>query len=241
MNPIREEAMFQVALSKPAPKRAVWLDAKCEGDAALRARLQELLAALEQPETVLQTWRDELRESPSSRQGGAKVQGFAELSSPMDAPDEAVGQTLGRIRDSNSTEAACPRFLTPRGGSRNPSNGWCNSTTPGANPVRPPSGNRNWPLSSRPPRRLRRKGRSRERNPRRIPKRPRWIGGAVQDLAVFRVAWFIAKRLGRRQPSPAFPIQVVRVSAAESQRDSVKLPRHKPPFLTGTIHPCPAA
>ena len=36
MNPSREELLFQLALSKPAAKRAAWLDAECDGDAALR-------------------------------------------------------------------------------------------------------------------------------------------------------------------------------------------------------------
>ena len=31
MNPNYEEAVFQLALSKPAAKRAAWLDAECEG------------------------------------------------------------------------------------------------------------------------------------------------------------------------------------------------------------------
>ena len=34
MNPSREEASFALALEKPAEKRAVFLDAMCEGDAA---------------------------------------------------------------------------------------------------------------------------------------------------------------------------------------------------------------
>ncbi len=34
MNPSREEALFALALEKPAEKRAVFLDAMCEGDAA---------------------------------------------------------------------------------------------------------------------------------------------------------------------------------------------------------------
>jgi hypothetical protein len=37
MNNDREEALFALALSKPAAKRAAWLDAECEGDATLRA------------------------------------------------------------------------------------------------------------------------------------------------------------------------------------------------------------
>jgi len=57
----REELLFQLALSKPAAKRAAWLDAECEGDAALRARLEALLAAHEQPETLLATQAETAR------------------------------------------------------------------------------------------------------------------------------------------------------------------------------------
>ncbi len=101
MNPNREEALFALALAKPAEKRAAFLDAICDGDPALRQRLEALLAAHEQPETVLESQsvrRDELRESPSGGKGAAKFQGFAELAPPMDAPDEAVDQTLGRYK-----------------------------------------------------------------------------------------------------------------------------------------------
>ena len=84
MNPTREELLFQLALSKPAAKRAAWLDAECEGDALLRARLDALLAAHEQPETLLATKAEAAR--PTIKLDLA------------DAPDEAVGQTLGRYK-----------------------------------------------------------------------------------------------------------------------------------------------
>ena len=35
MNPSREEALFALALEKPAEKRAAFLDAVCEGDGHL--------------------------------------------------------------------------------------------------------------------------------------------------------------------------------------------------------------
>ena len=38
MNPSREECLFALALAKPAEKRPVFLDAMCDGDAALRQR-----------------------------------------------------------------------------------------------------------------------------------------------------------------------------------------------------------
>ena len=84
MNPSPEELLFQLALRKPAAKRAAWLDAECEGDAALRQRLEALLAAHEQPETLLTTQAETAR--PTIKLDLA------------DAPDEAVGQTLGRYK-----------------------------------------------------------------------------------------------------------------------------------------------
>ena len=44
----RAEKLFELALEKPAGERAVFLDAVCEGDAALRQRIEALLAAHEQ-------------------------------------------------------------------------------------------------------------------------------------------------------------------------------------------------
>ena len=84
MNPNREELLFQLALSKPAAKRAAWLDAECEGDAELRARLDALLAAHDAPYEL----------SPDAKPG-AKATIKLDLS---EAPDEAVGQTLGRYK-----------------------------------------------------------------------------------------------------------------------------------------------
>ena len=84
MSPSNEEALFALALAKPAAKRAAWLDAECEGDPALRQRLEALLAAHEQPETLLATKADTA--CPTIKLDLA------------DAPDEAVGQTLGRYK-----------------------------------------------------------------------------------------------------------------------------------------------
>ena len=94
MNPNREELLFQLALSKPAGKRAAWLDAECDGDTAMRQRLEALLAAHEQPDMLLATQavrRDEFHESPTEQQG------LTELDPPREL-DEAVGQTLGRYK-----------------------------------------------------------------------------------------------------------------------------------------------
>jgi len=80
----RQEWIIRQARQRPAAERAVFLDGACAGDAALRDRLERLLAAHEQPETLLATQTDAAR--PTIKLDLA------------DAPDEAVGQTLGRYR-----------------------------------------------------------------------------------------------------------------------------------------------
>jgi WD40 repeat protein/serine/threonine protein kinase len=80
----QEEALFALALEKPAAKRAAFLDAMCEGDAPLRARLDALLAAHDQPDKAL-----------DKTEPAAKATIKLDMS---DAPDEAVGQTLGRYK-----------------------------------------------------------------------------------------------------------------------------------------------
>ena len=84
MNPNREELLFQLALTKPADERTAWLDRECLGDNALRARLEALVSAHEQPDTLLAPQADTAR--PTIKLDLA------------DAPDEAVGQTLGRYK-----------------------------------------------------------------------------------------------------------------------------------------------
>ncbi len=80
----REEALFTLALEKPADRRAAFLDVMCEGDPALRQRLEALLAAHDAP--------DEL--SPKDKPT-AKATMKLEIA---DAPDEAVGQKIGRYK-----------------------------------------------------------------------------------------------------------------------------------------------
>src|SRR5665213_808200 len=52
---MRDEMLFALALEKPADKRAAFLDATCEGDPALRQRLEALLAAHEQSNDLMAT------------------------------------------------------------------------------------------------------------------------------------------------------------------------------------------
>jgi tRNA A-37 threonylcarbamoyl transferase component Bud32/tetratricopeptide (TPR) repeat protein len=76
----REEVLFALMLEKPAAKRAAFLDAMCDGDDALRQRLEARLTAHEVPD-----------EKTSA------VAKTIKLNIP-EAPDEAVGQTLGRYK-----------------------------------------------------------------------------------------------------------------------------------------------
>ncbi len=84
MTPSREEALFALALEKPPEKRAAFLEVMCECDAALRQRLEALLAAHEQSEGVL-------AEAAPAAKGTMRIE-FA------DTADEAIGQTLGRYK-----------------------------------------------------------------------------------------------------------------------------------------------
>ena len=84
MNPNREELLFQLALTKPTAERAAWLDRECGEDKPLRQRLEALLAAHNQPDAALAT------AAPAGKQT-IKLD-------LADAPDEAVGQTLGRYK-----------------------------------------------------------------------------------------------------------------------------------------------
>lgn len=47
--------LFALAFTKTVAEPSVWLARECDGDPALRARLDALLAAQEQPETPLAT------------------------------------------------------------------------------------------------------------------------------------------------------------------------------------------
>jgi eukaryotic-like serine/threonine-protein kinase len=78
----REQALFAAALDRPITARPAFLDGACHGDPVLRARLEALLAAHEQPAAEL------AREAVST----VKVEPIKE------PPDEAVGQTLGRYK-----------------------------------------------------------------------------------------------------------------------------------------------
>src|SRR5258705_6549517 len=82
----RESALFALALEKPVAERAAFLQAVCGADGALRQRLETLLAAHDQPDELL-----------GNDTGPATVKATLKLD-PAEAPDETVGQTLGRYK-----------------------------------------------------------------------------------------------------------------------------------------------
>ena len=87
MNRSREETLFALALEKPVEKRAAFLDAVCEGDPALRRRLEALLAAHDHPDQLF---------GDTANDPTVKATVTTALDYPP--PDEAVGQTLGRYK-----------------------------------------------------------------------------------------------------------------------------------------------
>src|SRR5208337_5380513 len=80
----REEVLFQAAVQLTGAERAAFLKGACLGDDALRQRLEALLAAHDAPDDL----------SPKDKPA-VKATMKLEIS---DAPDEAVGQTLGRYK-----------------------------------------------------------------------------------------------------------------------------------------------
>src|SRR5258706_11676370 len=83
----REAALFALAVEKPVAERAAFLQAVCGNDSALRQRLDALLAAHDQPEELL-----------GGHAAQATVKATMKIDLVEEAPDEAVGQTLGRYK-----------------------------------------------------------------------------------------------------------------------------------------------
>ncbi len=81
----REIALLALVLEKPVEQRGSFLDAVCGNDSALRARLEARLAA------------HQAAGDPLTNPGATTSVGTAALEFST-APDEAVGQTLGRYK-----------------------------------------------------------------------------------------------------------------------------------------------
>jgi len=114
----REAALFVLALEQPQARRAAFLEAVSGEDLILRARLEALLAAHEEsdsvlaPESMLSARRgdspavvrkEELRESPDPDQGRAELSPLPvtptlERESNDDFRDEALGESIGRYK-----------------------------------------------------------------------------------------------------------------------------------------------
>ena len=90
MNPTpqREEALFQAAVHLRGAARSTFLDGACQGEPAMRQRLETLLAAHDAGDSFL-----EPKEQGSATQPLKTIKLQIE-----DSPDEAVGQTLGRYK-----------------------------------------------------------------------------------------------------------------------------------------------
>ena len=81
----REQAIFTLAVAKPAAERAAFLDRECAGDLALRHRLEALMAAHERPDPVLDAQTEEAKPT-------------VKVDLPGDPVDAAVGVTIGRYK-----------------------------------------------------------------------------------------------------------------------------------------------
>src|SRR5262245_7363524 len=80
----REAALFQAAAQLSGTARASFLDNACQGDAALRQRLDALLAAHEQTEGALADERPTV--------------GAPTRVESADMPDAVIGQKIGRYK-----------------------------------------------------------------------------------------------------------------------------------------------
>ena len=113
---MNEESLFAAALEKPTPaERRAFLDEACGGDAALRERVERLLAADEQTRGILERGPDAAAAAvPAGAAGGR-----SRLRRPLHAPPEARrgrhGRGLGRRPD---RAGAAPR--RPQGGPARP-------------------------------------------------------------------------------------------------------------------------
>src|ERR1043166_4892177 len=84
-DPQREAALFQAAAQLTGAARATFLEGACHGNPALRQRLEALLAAHEQSEGML------AEAAPADR-------ATMKLEINDEAPDETVGQKIGRYK-----------------------------------------------------------------------------------------------------------------------------------------------
>ncbi|MBN9691668.1 MAG: serine/threonine protein kinase [Verrucomicrobia bacterium] len=85
MNASREDALFALLLEMPAERRSAFLEATCQGDAALRQRLESRMQGRPPSDTEL---------DPPTEMGQSPVA----MPFPIETPDEAIGLTVGRYK-----------------------------------------------------------------------------------------------------------------------------------------------
>ncbi len=90
-----EEALLALALERPAARRRSFLDAVCEDDRDLRLRLEVLLAAHDDSATTPLVHADE---RPLQAEDSRQPDGPTLPLDFVDAPNEAIGQMLGRYK-----------------------------------------------------------------------------------------------------------------------------------------------
>lgn len=81
MNPTREESLFKLVLEKPAEERAAFLEVLCGEDAALKERIEALLASNEKQSQPLpsEETTDDIPQERSQDEGPGKVIGRYKL------------------------------------------------------------------------------------------------------------------------------------------------------------------
>jgi hypothetical protein len=118
--PDLEAALFALAAEKPPGEREPFLRAVCGEDAALRARLDALLAAHDAPAAAL----DYEPVGFSVHSPGARADEPAEAAGPEaptiklnsdGMPDEVIGQKIGRYKSFCRDTRSDPRSLLPVG------------------------------------------------------------------------------------------------------------------------------
>src|SRR5690242_13065001 len=92
----REEALFAALAGRNSAERATFLNGLCQRDAPLRRRLEALLAAHDDKNSLPDPYAVEAGtgSEPSARHALPTI----EIGPADEAPDEAVGQSIGRYK-----------------------------------------------------------------------------------------------------------------------------------------------
>jgi len=88
------DGIYFAARELPSANRPDFLAQACAGDGELQQRVQQILAVSAEAEAFITDLPDDDSKTRTSDHGSAKTL----KPDPADAPDEAVGQTLGRYK-----------------------------------------------------------------------------------------------------------------------------------------------